>query len=291
MNIKKAVIFLLSISLCVILMAACDSSPGSTSSDQGNANNGSNQENGNNIEEGSEDVIQLAWQNSPHADTYLLDSAGNNNDCARCHGPENWKPPLEDIPASCFTCKFEVPDPPTFIPESDWLDISCYVCHEGDDKGNMNPEYIYLEFAVFGEYVEVDSTTELCQKCHQELAFQKHNGLQVGGVHAEYDCTDCHDPHDTVASCGSAGCHDEVSSPAGHDDDHRNVTCEACHDGSGLDLGYQDDGIFTTFIANEMDDDTPVVPFTSHNILLESNCDRCHYSGNPWSLSEDIDQP
>jgi hypothetical protein len=182
-----------------------------------------------------------------------------------------------------------VDDPPSFIPESDWLDISCYMCHEEDKDGNMKPEISYLDFAVFATYGKVESTTELCRKCHIEAAFQKHSGLQVSGVHAEYDCADCHDPHDTSASCGTSGCHEEVSALTGHDSDHEKVSCDACHDGSGLDLGYQEDGVFSPVVLNEMDDETPVVPFTSHNIVLVSTCDRCHYSSNPWNLSEDVD--
>ena len=293
MKIKKTTILLLSFILSVIFIIGCSSSPVSNSSDPENVRE-NDQENDNdqeneNVEESSEDVIQVAWQASPHADTYILDSVGNNNSCARCHGPENWMPPMEDIPESCFTCKFTVDDPPSLIPESDWVDISCWACHEEDEDGNLKPEYSYLAFAFKAEYVQVESTTELCQKCHRKNAFQKHNGLQVGGVHADSDCTDCHDAHDASASCGSTGCHEEVSSFVGHDGDHQKVSCEACHDGSGLDLGFQEDGVFSTFITNEMDDEKPLVPFSSHTIVLESICDRCHFSGNPWSLLEDVE--
>jgi hypothetical protein len=32
-------------------------------------------------------------------------------------------------------------------------------------------------------------------------------------------------------------------------------------------------------------------PFTSHNIVLESDCDRCHFAANPWNISEAVIRP
>ena len=87
------------------------------------------------LEEDSEPdpaAIEAAWLSSPHADAFVLDVEGNNNTCARCHAPVNWLPSMDDLPESCFTCKFELEDPPPYIAESDWVDIPCYVCHEKD---------------------------------------------------------------------------------------------------------------------------------------------------------------
>ena len=57
-------------------------------------------------------AIQAAWQSSPHADTFILDLNGQNNTCARCHAPINWSPSMDELPESCFACKFELEAPP-----------------------------------------------------------------------------------------------------------------------------------------------------------------------------------
>ena len=72
---------------------------------------------------------------------------------------------------------------------------------------------------------------------------------------------------------------------AGHDEDHTQVSCSACHDADGLEIDYVEDlGIWTTLIA--AGDGNDLRPYTSHNIVLESPCDRCHFPGNPWDLTE-----
>ena len=284
--------------LCVTLLAAC------TTSDNTNQQGGqsaissepSNQDAGPpQPEEGGDtgaEAIQGAWQNSPHADTFVLDAAGNNDACVRCHGPVDWIPPLEDIPESCFTCKFEIDPPPPLVPEDKWDDIPCFMCHQVDAKGNVAEGFIFLEFAVFDEYTEVETSTELCRKCHGQVGFRGHVGIQVEGAHADYTCTQCHNPHDTAASCGTAGCHEEVASNPGHDDDHQAVSCAACHDGSSLEVGYrEEDGSFTTFITAQVEGVESFLPFESHHLVLESSCERCHYPANPWGLSENVGQP
>jgi hypothetical protein len=90
-------------------------------------------------------MITSAWESSPHADTFILDDNGQNNTCAQCHAPINWLPSMEDLPESCFACKFELEPPPPTIAESEWLDVPCKVCHKVDKKDNVEPEYAWLE--------------------------------------------------------------------------------------------------------------------------------------------------
>ena len=78
----------------------------------------------------------------------------------------NWMPTLDDIPESCQACKFELPVPPTFIQESDWLHVSCIMCHQVDKKGIVQAEVEWLEIPVLEEYVSVETHSELCLKCH-----------------------------------------------------------------------------------------------------------------------------
>jgi len=295
--VKKKFVFLVLLAiLSLIVVTACNSVENTTATGQSGLDGGDNGQSVGAGESISEDAILIAWQNSPHADSFVLDAAGENNLCGRCHAPLNWQPTLDEIPPSCFTCKFELDEPEPLIPENEWLDIPCHVCHEKDKKGNIQPEIMWLEIPAFEEYAEVTSSTELCQKCHQEVGFEEHGAVQVGGAHGGYGCTDCHNPHDTLASCGAEACHSDIdttsSSTPGHDENHRLVTCVACHDGAGMTLGFQEaDGIFTTFDTVVTEGGESSFPFTTHNLILESSCDRCHYAANPWNIVEDVGQP
>lgn len=250
-------------------------------------------------------AIEAAWQSSPHAAAFVQDANGNNNRCARCHAPVNWAPTMDDLPESCYACKFELKQPPAYIPEDQWVSIPCNVCHEPDKKGNIQPEIQWLEIAALEEYAPVGTTTELCLKCHNPVNLPEHGTVQLVNAHAGYECTDCHDAHDATASCGGVDCHENALVPAvnipGHDEDHLNVACAACHDGSGAQVGpIEESGTWTTFLPwsyetssteSETQVETGVVAFSSHNLVLEASCERCHYAENPWDLSVNVQSP
>jgi len=241
-------------------------------------------------------VIQENWENYAHADTFVVDADGNNNSCARCHAPANWFPSIDEMPESCFACKFEVSDPPPYVEESVWENISCNVCHLVDKKNNIEPGYTYLEVAAIEEYSAVATTTELCQKCHIDIDLPGHKVADLGGAHADYTCTACHDAHDTKVSCSSDGCHNDVIDPAvpipGHDADHEIVLCVACHDASGMDVGFSEElGGWTTLISDSSEAEESFKALTSHNLVKEADCERCHFEGNPWNLSTTVSVP
>ena len=242
-------------------------------------------------------VIQQNWEHSVHASTFIEGVDGNNNTCARCHSPANWFPSIDDMPESCFACKFEVSDPPPYIAENEWENISCNICHRLDKKDNVEPGITYLEVAAIEEYSEVATTTELCQKCHTAVDLPGHDVAELGGAHADYVCTECHDSHSVSAlSCGSVGCHDDVIDPitpiAGHDQDHQRVSCGACHDAAGMQVDFIEEvDIWTTIVSGSMETGPEVVTLTSHYIVKESSCDRCHFENNPWNLSSSVSAP
>jgi hypothetical protein len=200
---------------------------------------------------------------------------------------------MDELPESCFACKFELEDPPQYIPETDWTNIPCNVCHEVDKKKNVLPGYAWLEIAPLGEYAKVASPTELCLKCHAPVDIPQHGNVELGGVHPGYECTKCHSAHATTASCDTAGCHEESTTPiAGHDEDHQKVSCVACHDASGMEVGLDEvNGLWTTFVSRATGSETERFSFTSHNIALEASCDRCHFANNPWGLSDQVETP
>lgn len=257
--------------------------------------------------EGLDPVIlaQQEWEMSGHASSFVVDSEGKNNSCARCHAPMNWMPTPDDIPESCQACKFELPIPPSFIQESDWQHVSCVMCHQADKKGVIQEEVSWLEIPVLEEYVTVETYSELCLKCHNTEGTAEHGQVIVGNGHSDMECTECHSPHNTTTTCMTDDCHSDTFSDADpilfHDDDHRDVSCAACHDQSGWEIGPDPEtGIWTTFspwshevkVAEEDSIlQTGAVPFSSHDLGLEVNCERCHFSGNTWGLTESVDTP
>jgi hypothetical protein len=231
------------------------------------------------------------WKAGPHSATYVLDGNGNNATCARCHSPVEWLPGPESIPESCMTCKFDVDEPDPLISEAAWGHVDCKTCHRVD-KDDVEPDYVWLDIAVIEEYIEVDSTTDLCRKCHQVEDIPDHKpGIQLSEDHVDLTCTECHDAHQTTVSCIDSDCHSDpalTAEPiAGHDEDHQLVSCIACHDAAGLAVGpLEGEGIWVTFTTVPARDGD--VPHASHQIQTEVACDRCHFAGNPWNLSEDV---
>ncbi len=221
---------------------------------------------------------QTLWNNSPHADTYVSPENGKNMSCARCHSYVNWMPSMDELPETCFVCKFEVAPPPPSVAQDEWLNVTCMICHEVDD-GEVDSQYRWLDIAPLEEYIDVSSPSSLCKKCHADPDVPDHIYFELGGAHEGYECTDCHNPHSAEASCGAAGCHEEVVDLAalipGHDETHQIVSCAACHDVEGLEVGPNEEGLWVT------------IPYLSHNVALEAPCDRCHYPANPWGLTEE----
>lgn len=250
-------------------------------------------------------VAQQEWESSVHASSFVVDNEGNNNPCARCHAPMNWLPDPDDIPESCQACKFELPIPPSFIQESEWQHVSCKMCHQVDKKGVVQAEVEWLEIPILEEYVSLESHSELCLKCHNTENVAEHGLVIVGSGHADMQCTECHSPHSTSATCMTDDCHSDVLTDAdlilGHDEDHKDVSCAACHDYAGWDVGPDPEtGIWTTFspwshevkiVEADSIMQSGTIPFSSHDLGLEVNCERCHFSGNEWELTENVESP
>lgn len=229
--------------------------------------------------------IQSLWESGLHARTYVVDEAGLNSACARCHAPLDYVPAMDAMPESCSACKFEVEPPPPTIAEVDWHNIPCKTCHLVK-KDVVQPEYSWLAIPIMDEYEAVADTTELCTKCHTDVDGVDHAGIKAAGAHADYVCTQCHEAHSLAASCSNTECHADVLNASaaipGHDADHKLVTCGACHDAAGLAVGPDDQG---NWITLQPETSTPLV---SHNTVKEAPCERCHFPNNPWKLSEAV---
>ncbi|MBP8972840.1 MAG: hypothetical protein KBH93_03100 [Anaerolineae bacterium] len=220
------------------------------------------------------------WLAGQHADTYVVAADGTNSTCNQCHDPINYIPSMDDMPASCTVCKFEVKPPPPLIEPANAHSVDCKVCHQVDRNGTVQADVRWLEVAAIEQYAKVSSTSQLCQNCHIGAEVEAHADIVVSGVHADLVCTDCHDSHALTASCGASGCHETLEETPGHDANHARVHCVACHDASGMSVGPDDarDGQWVTFAGGEGEEP---FPHLSHALAREVNCDRCHGEALP----------
>jgi hypothetical protein len=160
------------------------------------------------------------------------------------------------------------------------------VCHRFEN-GNAASSIAWFN-KVTGYYETVASSTALCEKCHLDNDTLRHKRDLNDGAHADFTCTDCHNPHTTRAGC--ADCHDSqaiADVPSGHDPAHASVACVACHDASGLEVApLESGGLWMPFRTRELLGRVIREPYQSHHIRLSVDCWRCHFRDNPWNLGE-----
>lgn len=245
---------------------------------------------------------------------------GVNDWCARCHSPQNWNPDATvGRPPNCFSCKFpfdaevRVAEGNVLIPEDQWVGIPCNTCHEVDENGTASEEIAWLN-PISMEYVDVNTPSELCEKCHitttnNLFGSAVNHNIYFGSAHLNYAgfigetpppeyCTDCHDPHSTQPKT-CVDCHeiDEATHSMGRYSEMKDVvTCMACHDAAPdwhlntpsayvWSVGpYGENGEWVSIDAT-LDDGVPInTPITSHAIQGEVVCTRCHFEENPYGL-------
>jgi hypothetical protein len=192
-----------------------------------------------------------------------------------------------------------------FVPEEEWVGIQCDTCHVMD--GEVVTEVNAWLNPVSMEYEEVKTTTELCEKCHVTTtgnAFGSavpHKITLGGSAHLNYGgflgetppptyCTDCHDPH-SGERLGCEDCHtiDAAAHAKGKYAAMPSLTCMACHDAEGYDVGPHPDeemgGIWVTQVTTMGRGGPSTAAVISHSIVYEVACDRCHFAENPWELT------
>ena len=233
--------------------------------------------------------IWEAWQNSPHGDTYALEK-GPNTYCARCHSPANWDPQATiDDPPNCVSCKFAFEPEPRqaegnpLVPEDEWESITCENCHR-PQEGAVSGEIAWLDTQT-GYYQTVGDSSELCGRCHRDTETLRHERRLGSGAHADFTCADCHDPHSAAAGCDQDGCHSPGALAESHDEHHDMVTCVACHDAGGLQVGsVEGQDTWTAFRTVELLGRSNTEPYQYHQLQRDVDCVRCHYEHNPWDL-------
>ncbi len=257
---------------------------------------------------------QSAYYAVPHNEYDL--GKGPNTWCSRCHSPQNWDPEsFRGPPPSCWTCKFPTDDEVRIaegnplVEEADWAGIPCGSCHEVDENGTASPQIAWLN-PISMDYVEVNTSTELCEKCHVTTdgnsrgsavdhkitlggsAHLNHVGFQ-GDVAPPQYCSDCHDPHDNKTRPTCETCHDVRESDThikGKNAIHTNVTCMACHDSTGLDVGQGIEeyniGLWVTQETTMGRSGPSTEDVVSHSPTYEVLCNKCHFEDNPYGVSE-----
>jgi len=196
--------------------------------------------------------------------------------------------------------------------------MDCSTCHIVKDS-QLEGEPIWLNQQASD--VMAEDANEFCGQCHSDI----HNQNMESPLHSDFSCTTCHDPHSQVASCTMPGCHssydkvnplakyfphpsdasgcdrygchevilvsptlDPSQIPWNHrDSNHNEVSCEACHDASGLEVGRQD-GIWVPVEKVDSDGTGVLDYFSSHNIQRSVDCTKCHFADNPWKITESL---
>jgi len=198
--------------------------------------------------------------------------------------------------------------------------VECKDCHES--TGGIISAAIAWWNPQIQQYQSVPDSNTLCRKCHIDIGNSKHQPDLGEAVHKSFECTDCHNPHNTVASCSNSSCHPNIlqindvppATPTGghpkvdspfcggptchpvateaaskprsvHGFVHVVVTCEACHDAGGLQVGPEEGGgPWITWQTLVQSGNSVREPYFSHEIQVEVDCKRCHFSNNPWKL-------
>lgn len=257
---------------------------------------------------------EAAWASGPHADNYDL-GKGPNDYCSRCHSPQNWRPDSSaGPPPNCISCKFptdaEVRDASpfnVFVSEEDWVGIPCETCHSFDGETITGLAWLNT---VTGEHEPVNTPNELCTKCHVTTSGVQvtsgsgvTHGIVLGGsAHLNFAgewpqterpqyCSDCHEPMSTEPMA-CVDCHTAVLALDTHimgtNSVHTNVSCMACHDAEGYDVGPHPDeamgGLWVTQQTTIGRGGPTTSAIVSHSPQWQVSCDRCHFEGNTWEL-------
>jgi hypothetical protein len=247
-----------------------------------------------------------------HGDNYDV-GHGPNTWCSRCHSPQNWDPAATvGPPPACMTCKFPTDEEIRIAPgnpwvlEEDWVGIQCDTCHILED-GVVTEGIAWLN-PVKMEYEAVSNPTELCEKCHVTTtgnAFGSgvdHKITLGGSAHLGYGggftgetlpptyCTDCHDPHNQVPKqCEECHTIEAATHAKGKYAAMPSLTCMACHDASGADVGPHPDeemgGVWVPQVTTMGRGGPSTDAIVSHSIVYTVACDRCHFEENPWELT------
>lgn len=200
-------------------------------------------------------------------------------------------------------------------------EYSCENCHSAS-ANSVGTDLVYT--VNFNNQIQyMSGITEFCQLCHTETFFDDTINSSYELAHTGDQCTLCHDPHTTQASCSQSACHYSIRTtlyaqieipeyhpksgdtgghmcdssgchnlakmvkevPIYHQPTHKDVPCYVCHDQSNLRVTLDSNLTWITVYEedNAPDQQQRVI---SHMIGKEVDCNKCHYPDNEWLLIE-----
>lgn len=213
-----------------------------------------------------------------------------------------------------------------------WNGVECKTCHLFDENGDPIKEIIFWNQETGTAEEVSNSTDLCAKCHTKTNDVDNSVNLGENNFHSSLSCITCHDPHKTTASCTDSGCHADVAKDleiikylavdSGHETEsphscgagsqchalatqvveegqllhigvqHAFLTCSACHDGAGMEVGpVNDSSIWTTLQIVEWNGLTVKRPKFSHIITKKVDCTRCHYEDNPWELEDGVSTP
>ena len=211
--------------------------------------------------------VQKAWFEGAHSSertSHVLNEEAYK--CEACHPnlagqmpSVNSAPTAESNipqgPDSCVLCHTTGYDPNTGVSKS--YGVTCEACHSPAPANHPS------------EKMPVDSSADLCGKCHSDSRFNWTEWQDSKHYQKEMQCVECHDPHsaslqkvegdangDKSALC--ANCHEEMKKFSYSVHSEAGVSCVNCHLGEkkGVDAFH-------------------IVP--NHSFVVEKTaCNKCH---------------
>ncbi|MEW6717354.1 MAG: hypothetical protein AB1345_07620 [Chloroflexota bacterium] len=159
--------------------------------------------------------------------------------------------------------------------------FECTTCHDAHSvKANcINCHSIVMSDTPLATLEHPSAVSnEGCRRCHPQ-AWDKHDReIRLSG---NDNCMACHDELvvDTTQALAQMA----------HNVAHSAVSCIACHDASGLEVGpIEGQNLWVTFRTVTLLGRSQTEPYQSHNLQRVVDCGRCHYSGNPWGLTDTV---
>lgn len=169
----------------------------------------------------------------------------------------------------------------------------CEICHRDKEPSLHHRRDL-------GNSAHADFTCTSCHDPHSTTASCSSAGCHHVPVSDRGECAKCHPDaisFHTMEQMHSAGhdclkCHEDVIKPpmseaaaTAHAIHMARVTCVACHDASGLQIGpLEQGGVWMTWRTIETIRGASTEPYQSHALQRAADCQKCHFEENPWGL-------
>ncbi len=194
--------------------------------------------------------------NACHNGNYNLTSS----DCLQCHQNDynnaaNPNHTAAGIPVTCEDCHTSSGWTPStfnhtttgFVLDGAHTSLQCSTCHQGTITG-LNPDCVSCHQADYNSAANPNHAAAglpvTCQDCHTTTAFipstfdHATTGFQLLGVHAQIQCSDCHQGTVTGLSPNCLPCHQsEYNSAPNHVAQGYPTNCDLCHIFERMDTG------------------------------------------------------